>query len=195
LDEPIPEGAIAEFCEVLRGVHGEPHVAKDEDEAVRVLHDILRETGATKVAVAGVPPNLEKIVLSALQGTTHHLVGDLSRDNLLSVLSECNCGITWAEFAVAREGALIEIVYDDAAKITSSLPFTHIALVSSGHFLPNLAITMREVGKIVSSCPPGRKPTVSLIAGPSKTGDIEMRLLYGVHGPNNFHVVILDWTE
>ena len=35
---------------------------------------------------------------------------------------------------------------------------------------------------------------VTLITGPSKTGDIELQLTTGVHGPGKWHVIVVRET-
>jgi L-lactate dehydrogenase complex protein LldG len=34
--------------------------------------------------------------------------------------------------------------------------------------------------------------TVNFITGPSRTGDIEQRIVLGAHGPRRLHIVVVD---
>ena len=40
-----------------------------------------------------------------------------------------------------------------------------------------------------------RNATASFISGPSRTADIEMRLILGVHGPAETHAIIINWVK
>jgi L-lactate dehydrogenase complex protein LldG len=134
--------------------------------------------------------------MAALTGMRADAVEDLlgrPQKEVIGILAGADAGVTWAAHGVALEGAVLEVVYDDSAKLASSLPMLHVALVESSSIVHDLAEALPIVGEIVRSSPPQEKPIISFISGPSKTGDIEMRLLYGVHGPHTVHVVILDW--
>jgi L-lactate dehydrogenase complex protein LldG len=69
------------------------------------------------------------------------------------------------------------------------LPPVHIALAERSQLVPDLFdlfetdLLSRRV--MMPSC-------VTLITGPSKTGDIELRLVTGVHGPGEIHVILVS---
>ncbi len=195
-DRPAGD-VVQKFIASLRDLHVEAKVVKDEGETKEALHAILSKAGCKTVVVAGIPSRYLGAVEGALAGTKSNLVDDLlglPQEEVVGILAAADAGVTWAVNGVAREGAVLEVVYDDSAKLASSLPIVHIALLESSSILQDLAEAMPVVGEIVKAAPPNRKPIISFISGPSKTGDIEMRLLYGVHGPHTVHALILDWS-
>jgi L-lactate dehydrogenase complex protein LldG len=195
-DEPAA-GVVQKFLSSLRDLHVEAHVVRSEAETAEALRGIVSKAACRSVVVAGIPARYAGAVQAGLAGAkkvdvVEELQG-LPQKDAVKVLAAADAGVTWAVNGVALEGAILEVVYDDSAKLASSLPIIHIALLESSSILRDLAEAMPLVGGIVRGAPPGRKPIISFISGPSKTGDIEMRLLYGVHGPHTVHAVVLDW--
>lgn len=194
-DGPAAE-VVKKFLSSLRDLHVEARVAKSEADVAEALRRVVSKEGCTSVVTAGVPIRYAGAVKAGLTGVKVDAVEDLkavSQKEAIGVLASADAGVTWAVNGVALEGAMLEVVYDDSAKLASSLPKVHVALLESSSILRDLAEAMPLVGRIVKEAPPARKPIISFISGPSKTGDIEMRLLYGVHGPHTVHAVILDW--
>jgi L-lactate dehydrogenase complex protein LldG len=72
------------------------------------------------------------------------------------------------------------------ARLISLLPPAHIALVPRERILSSL-------DELLSILPHPAEVTSSmvLITGPSRTADIEQILVRGVHGPGEFHVVVV----
>lgn len=181
------------FFAALRSFHTEPHLASDAKETVETIRQIVAASDAKHAVAAGLPTPARLLVESALKGVKYTFVEELKANEAVGVISKADVGITWIQFAAAKSGALVEIAYDDAIKLASCLPRVHIALLSSRSVLPDLESAIMKIGGILKSDPDRGKPVVSIISGPSKTADIELRLIYGVHGPHALHVVLLDW--
>jgi L-lactate dehydrogenase complex protein LldG len=185
---------IQVFLGVLRDFHTVPHLAGNAKETVDILREIVAEIDPRSVVVAGLPTPARMLVESALKGVNHRFVEELKASEAVGIISKAGVGITWAQYGAAGQGCIVEVAYDDAIKLASSLPTVHIALLSSKDLLPDLPAAVARVGELLRADAQGqRKPVVSIISGPSKTADIEMRLVYGVHGPHALHVLLLDW--
>jgi L-lactate utilization protein LutC len=181
------------FAQALRLLNGEAYYAATREETEARIRDLMQMSRASRVVVAGLPNAVRNHVLSSLEGREVKEVENLKGREAATTISRADVGITWAAGGLAEEGALMEVTWDDATKLASSLPLTHVALLSERSLLPDLAAGMLEAGRIVkSSASP--KPVISFIAGPSKTADIEGKLLHGVHGPHSVFAIVLGWA-
>jgi L-lactate dehydrogenase complex protein LldG len=72
--------------------------------------------------------------------------------------------------------------------MASLVPPVHVAIVEEVQILPDLFDLFQ--GLRLAGVP--TLPTnLTLITGPSKTGDIELQLTTGVHGPKHWHVIVI----
>jgi L-lactate dehydrogenase complex protein LldG len=113
-----------------------------------------------------------------------------SRDKLFAA----EAGITGVDHLVAETGTIALHARQTEPRALSLLPPVHIAVADRSQLLPDLF----DLFATFESGPDGpaegsRLPScLSLITGPSKTGDIELRLVTGVHGPGEVHMVLID---
>jgi len=105
---------------------------------------------------------------------------------------QADIGISGANVVAADTGALFIIENEGNVRLATGAPPVHIALVGMEKLVPTLGdaykvaeVTWRYAGYTVPSY-------VSMVSGPSKTGDIEKVTTYGAHGPKEFHVIFLD---
>ncbi|WP_254508868.1 LutC/YkgG family protein [Anatilimnocola floriformis] len=100
----------------------------------------------------------------------------------------CDIGITSVDFAIAETGTLLVCARPGQERVASLLPPMHVAIVERSQVIPDLidAFNMlheRGLSNLTSN--------ITLITGPSKTGDIELQLTTGVHGPGKWRVIII----
>ncbi len=108
-------------------------------------------------------------------------------EQLKEMVFKVDAGITSAVGAIAETGALILWPSEKEPRLMSIVPSVHIAVLNADTIHNTLLDAMQKENW------PERMPTnVVLVSGPSKTADIEMTLAFGVHGPKELIVLILE---
>jgi len=90
--------------------------------------------------------------------------------------------------AIAETGTLLMCARPGQERVASLTPPMHIAIVERRQIVPDLIDAFDWLaGRGLENLP----SNVTLITGPSKTGDIELQLTTGVHGPGKWRVVVV----
>jgi L-lactate dehydrogenase complex protein LldG len=105
------------------------------------------------------------------------------KDRLFAV----DAAITGAVGAVADTGAIILRPDQQEPRLMSLVPPIHIAVLKAASVLPSLGDAMQR-----DAWSADMPANMLLISGPSKTADIELILAFGVHGPKELIVFVLD---
>ncbi len=115
-----------------------------------------------------------------------------ARDFLREKFLRADIGMSGANVITADTGSIFLIENEGNIRFATNAPPVHIAVVGLEKILPTLAdgtllveVASRYAGYYAPSY-------VSIISGPSKTGDIEKVTIWGVHGPREVHVILLD---
>jgi L-lactate utilization protein LutC len=187
---------VARFATECTAVGGQVHVVHGPEAAVVKVLDLMRTRGLRK-ALLGRGPYIDSLpLLEQLRGGG---IDTVSIDMLAPAGSEehffgAEVGISGVSYLVAETGTLVMEARSGEPRSLSLLPPLHIAVAHGTQLLPDLFDLFERFapqeanaknGPILSSC-------VTLITGPSKTGDIELRLVTGVHGPGEIHVVLVE---
>ena len=104
----------------------------------------------------------------------------------LDELYDYDCGLTDVTYAVAETGSLVIRSSGNHGRSMSLVPPLHVAVIEPRNFVGDL---VDAFAKIHSD---GDSSSISFITGPSKTSDIEMNLVVGVHGPCKVQLFILE---
>lgn len=170
---------VATFTSMLTRVGGAVDVVADLAAARARLATLLAEADARTVACSDAPE-----LRDLLPGSVRTLPHDAPRDALLAA----DCGLTSAQFGIAETGTLVLCSGDERHRLASLLPARHVCLLPRSR----LRGTLAEVLDAVHRDGAPRSRTITFVTGPSRTADIELTLVVGVHGPKFLHVLLLD---
>ena len=90
-----------------------------------------------------------------------------------------------ASYGLADTGSVVLAASPDGPRQRHLLPARHVSRLAESRIVPGLAELFDIVGGDLPSA-------LVIITGPSRSADIEQRLIVGVHGPAEVHVVLLS---
>lgn len=97
--------------------------------------------------------------------------------------------LSYALLGIAETGATALQTGKANPGINNFLSEHHIVLVESSRLVATMEQAWARIRQEMNKS--GRPRGINFIAGPSSTGDIEGQLVYGAHGPRNWHVIIM----
>jgi L-lactate dehydrogenase complex protein LldG len=174
---------------LMEAMRTEVHIAGAENW-LDTVEDVLKAREAKRLLYA---PGTE--IGKALEHQWENAAGDLPQlfpykqdiEQLKEMVFNVDAGITSAAGAIAETGALILWPTEKEPRLMSIVPPIHIAVLKADTIHNSLSEVMQT-----ENWPAKMPSNVVLVSGPSKTADIEMTLAFGVHGPKELIVLILE---
>ena len=103
-------------------------------------------------------------------------------------LESCDVGITECDALIAQTGSVLVTSRSAGGRALSVLPPHHVVLARREQLIPDLSSVFALLKEKYQSNYPS---FISLITGPSRTGDIERILVLGAHGPRKLTIFLL----
>lgn len=177
----------------VRLVGGSPHLVETWAEAQSKLSKLLEEFSPASV-LAWSHRVLERVQAAkscADRDVAYHDVNSLRKQNApdrRATMLAADLGVTSVDVAVAETGSLLLCSTLGQEREASLLPPIHVAVVACDQIVPDLVDALKYIEENFEGNPPSN---MVFVTGPSKTGDIELQLTTGVHGPGIWRVIIV----
>ncbi len=106
-------------------------------------------------------------------------------------IPSCQASITGCEALVARHGSIVLSSRQGVSRKAFVMPDIHIVVAGTHQLVADLKEAYRHIREKYG----GKLPSlITFVGGPSRTADIEKTLVYGVHGPREVYLFLLDMT-
>lgn len=179
------QSLVDRFIAEVERVKGIVHSVATADEGVAALRKVLTDNQVQRATVwdaaylpfDGVHAMLTTAGIELVAGSNE-------------IVETAQAGITGCDWAIAATGTLVLSTGAGRSRMASLLPPIHIALMRSSQLIPRLEDWV--AGRYADRLQQLRTSSnITLITGSSRTSDIEMQPVFGVHGPLQMHIVVL----
>jgi L-lactate dehydrogenase complex protein LldG len=175
------------------------------EERVKLFCYYAEKYGATTARIAsieGLPGEVSRYLKSRNLPASVRMGSDpllaaahFESEPVLTVLTGASdgndlAGVSHAQAGVAESGTLVLASGPDNPVTINFLPEHHIVAVKA----EDIGGSLEEAfARVTATYGKGEMPrTVNFVTGPSRSGDIEQKIIMGAHGPRALHIVIVD---
>jgi L-lactate dehydrogenase complex protein LldG len=156
------------------------HLVNSVQEARDTLAKICAAEGWKRVGVHS------GLLTDAIGPALHFPMLRTDRPCDVNALEQCDVGISECEALVAQTGSIVVTSRTCGGRALSCLPPHHVVLAQRRQMVRDLGAALALVKEKFASNTPSM---ISIITGPSRTGDIERILVLGAHGPRKLTVI------
>jgi len=103
-------------------------------------------------------------------------------------LEKCDVGISECDALIAQTGSVLLTSRSGGGRALSVLPPHHVVIARMDQLVPDLPAAYELLHHSYDST--GWPSMITVITGPSRTGDIERILVLGAHGPKKLTVIL-----
>ncbi len=148
----------------------------NKNEIKEALKEMITQEGVSSYAISKGTPRM-----GLIDEILKEMGVEKSRD-----YSAVELGITGAQAAGASTGTLVFAFQRGKDHLLTSLPRIHMAVLREGNLY--MHVSQAVIPLLKEEAPPSY---ISLVTGPSMTGDIELEHVKGVHGPERLYLMVV----
>jgi L-lactate dehydrogenase complex protein LldG len=177
-----PEEQMDLFRSNVEDLRADFKLCASLDEAIRCLQAMAVEYDWKKIG-------LHRGVLTETVARGLDLVKVMTDEGyVLADLESCDAGLTGCDALIAQTGSVLVSSTTSGGRALSVLPPHHIVLARENQLVPDLTVALERAQEKYGDQYPS---FLSLITGPSRTGDIERILVLGAHGPKRLTILLV----
>lgn len=163
-------------------------ITTTKDSLVNSINEIIKECDIKELLCAKNIANMPDSFMQSLQ--TQTMLYDTSVDSMRDKLFSIEASILHAQVGVANLGIVGLGTNECNPRLASLVVKTCIILLHKDSIVSNLFSAFKILK--TSGQDSGLPTNIVFLAGPSRTADIELQTVFGVHGPQNVYVVLYE---
>jgi L-lactate dehydrogenase complex protein LldG len=193
IDDISPDGLIKRMTFEMERLLGQVFPVDGDEGACNKVMELLKSHNATRILawdfqyipVKGLEKAIKDSSIEIIQPEMH----DEFRAETIETIRDAQVGLTGVDAVAAATSTMIVSTGPGKGRLPTVLAPVHIAVVDIKQVVPRLedwlaAERKNGLQKMWNSA------NICFISGPSRTADIEMEMILGVHGPGKVQIVV-----